>query len=88
MKLCWDEGIIPLIQMHDELGFSLTREEFGSRASELMRDAIRLTVPMKTDAEYGISWGTARKIETKKKKILYDASWQSAIRLREQGKWW
>ena len=88
MKLCWDEKIIPLLQMHDELCFSVSSEKQGLRAAELMRNAIQLTVPMRTDCEYGTSWGTARKIETPDKKVLYDASWESAVRLRETGKWW
>ena len=88
MKLCWDEGIVPLLQMHDELCFSVSSEKEGLRAAELMKDAIKLTVPMKTDIEYGTSWGTARKIETKQKEILYGATWSEAIRLRDEGKWW
>jgi DNA polymerase I-like protein with 3'-5' exonuclease and polymerase domains len=88
MLLCWQEGIVPLIQMHDELGSSVTSEKQGQRKSEIMREAIKLTVPMRTDCEYGTSWGTARKIETRDKKVLYDASWESAVRLRETGKWW
>ena len=88
MKLCWDEKFVPLIQMHDELGFSLTEERQGEKISELMRDAIKLNVPMKVDTEYGDSWGTARKIKGPHKEILYDATWQSAQRLKNEGKWW
>jgi DNA polymerase I-like protein with 3'-5' exonuclease and polymerase domains len=88
MRNAYQAGIIPLLQMHDELCGSFTSPEQGAQLSEIMRDAVKLTVPMKTDAEYGINWGTARKIETKDKKILYDASWTSAKRLQSEGKWW
>lgn len=88
MKLCWDEKLIPLLQMHDELDFSLQNEKDGILIGELMRSAIKLTVPMKTDIEYGISWGSARKIENSKKEILYRASWDEAVRLKTEGKWW
>jgi len=88
MKMCWDEGIVPLIQMHDELALSLHDPKKGAKMAQLMREAVQLTVPLKTDEEYGISWGTSRKIKDKNKAILYDASWDAAVRLRKEGKWW
>jgi DNA polymerase I-like protein with 3'-5' exonuclease and polymerase domains len=85
---CWNEGLIPLLQIHDELCFSHTSEEEGKKVNQIMRDAIKLTVPMRCDSEYGISWGTARVVKDKQKNIIYDASWQSAQRLKNSGKWW
>lgn len=60
MRACWREKIVPLIQVHDELGFSFTREAQGQQAVELMRDVVQLEVPMAVDAEYGLSWGKAK----------------------------
>lgn len=88
MKLCWEEGYVPLLQMHDELDFSITQEKQGVRISEIMRDAIKLVVPMKVDVEYGMSWGTARKIKNQLKEVVYGATWAEAQRLLAQGKWW
>lgn len=59
MRACWQEGYIPLIQMHDELGFSQSNSKDGERIAEIMRDVVQLTVPMVVDAEYGPSWGQA-----------------------------
>lgn len=88
MLMCWKEGFSPLLQLHDELCFSLTEEKQGKRISEMMCDAVKLTVPMKTDCEWGINWGIARQIKNKNKDILYGATWDEAQRLRSEGKWW
>lgn len=56
----WREGIIPLIQMHDELGASCGEERQAIRVSEIMSDAIPLAVPVIVDTEVGNSWGTAK----------------------------
>jgi DNA polymerase I-like protein with 3'-5' exonuclease and polymerase domains len=60
MRACWQEKLVPLLQMHDELAFSFTKEKDGERVAEIMRDIIQLRVPMKVDAEWGKSWGTAK----------------------------
>lgn len=60
MVQCWREKLVPLIQMHDELSFSFSNQRDAVRAAEIMRDAVRLEVPMLVDAEFGASWGDAR----------------------------
>jgi DNA polymerase-1 len=60
MRDCWREGIVPLVQMHDELCFSVAEEATGTRVAELMRDAVKLNLPVKVDVEYGKSWGDAK----------------------------
>lgn len=60
MRACWREGVVPLIQMHDELDLSVSSERQGARAAELMRDAVQLEVPMQVDVEYGRDWGDAK----------------------------
>lgn len=59
MRACWREGYVALLQMHDELDFSIGEERHGTRIVELMRDASPLRVPSKVDGDYGIDWGQA-----------------------------
>lgn len=61
MRACWRAGYVPLLQMHDELDFSINRGEDGARVLEMMRDIVQLEVPMKVDGEYGPTWGRAKK---------------------------
>jgi DNA polymerase I-like protein with 3'-5' exonuclease and polymerase domains len=56
----WREGILPLIQMHDELGASCGTRREADRIAEIMRDAVPLQVPVIVDTEVGESWGTAK----------------------------
>jgi len=78
MRECWRAGLVPLLQMHDELGFSLTREADGRRVSEIMRSVVKLTVPMLVDAEYGVTWGRASKVKAKDGTVTYGATWAEA----------
>jgi DNA polymerase I-like protein with 3'-5' exonuclease and polymerase domains len=59
MRECWRAGFVPLLQMHDELAFSFSKKSDGDRAAEIMRDVVRLLVPMKVDGEWGPNWGDA-----------------------------
>lgn len=83
MVACWHAGIVPLLQMHDELNFSCPDEAYGKRAAEIMREALPGAIPMKVDAEYGKTWGHARKVEIKladgTKQVTYSATWQEAV---------
>lgn len=60
MRECWRAGHVPLLQMHDELDFSVKREKYGKQITEIMRNVVQLKVPMLVDAEYGRTWGTAK----------------------------
>ena len=55
-----DEGIIPHIQVHDELDCSFEDEVEKDRILEIMRNAVQLEVPVKLDVEEGPSWGKAK----------------------------
>lgn len=59
MRACWQEGLVPLLQMHDELCFSVTSSEQVQRICELGREVIQLSVPMKVDAKCGNTWANA-----------------------------
>jgi DNA polymerase I-like protein with 3'-5' exonuclease and polymerase domains len=60
MRACWREGLLPMLQMHDELDFSVASSAPVKRVIELMRDVVTLQVPMKVDAEIGLNWGDAK----------------------------
>ena len=55
-----DEGIVPHIQVHDELDCSFEDEIEKDKILEIMRNAVKLEVPVKLDAEVGPSWGKAK----------------------------
>jgi len=54
-----DEGILPMIQIHDELALSLPDNATGRKAKEIMENCVSLRIPSVVDAEVGASWGTA-----------------------------
>lgn len=61
MVACWRAGYRTImLQIHDELAFSLTKEKDGQAIGEIMRNVIRLRVPMRVDEEYGETWGSAK----------------------------
>jgi DNA polymerase I-like protein with 3'-5' exonuclease and polymerase domains len=60
MRACWNEGMVPLLQMHDELPFSFGNEQSGLRVVELMKEVIPLEVPVVVDLEWGKNWGKAK----------------------------
>ena len=51
------EGIIPHIQVHDELDISVESEEHANKIKNIMESAVNLEVPNKVDYESGVSWG-------------------------------
>jgi DNA polymerase I-like protein with 3'-5' exonuclease and polymerase domains len=60
MVLLFEEGIVPHIQIHDELCFSIKSEEEAGKIKKIMEDAIKLEVPNKVDYESGPNWGTIK----------------------------
>jgi DNA polymerase I-like protein with 3'-5' exonuclease and polymerase domains len=52
-------GILPLLQMHDELDTSLESPEQGAKVVEIMENCVQLEVPSIVDAAYGATWGEA-----------------------------
>lgn len=53
----YKEGIIPHIQIHDELDISIESEVQAKKIIEIMENAVKLAVPNKVDYEYGDTWG-------------------------------
>jgi len=58
---CYKQGFKPLLQIHDELCFSINSEEDIKGVKEVMENAIEnLKVPFKVDVALGRSWGEAK----------------------------
>ena len=53
----YKEGIIPHIQIHDELDLSIKDDKEANRVIEIMENAVTLEVPNKVDYEQGDTWG-------------------------------
>jgi len=57
MLALYQEGVIPHIQIHDELDISVNSPEQIEKIINIMEDAVQLEVPNKVDYEEGDSWG-------------------------------
>jgi DNA polymerase I-like protein with 3'-5' exonuclease and polymerase domains len=55
-----ENGIIPHIQIHDELDISVEHSEQAKQIVEIMESAIKLEIPNKVDYECGNSWGSIK----------------------------
>ena len=51
------EGIVPHIQVHDELDISVESQEHAEKIKNIMESAVDLEVPNKVDYESGPNWG-------------------------------
>ena len=51
------EGLTPMIQMHDELNVSFQNDEEADKIKEIMEQAVPLKIPNKVDFEDGECWG-------------------------------
>jgi len=63
MKLLYEEGIIPHIQVHDELDFSVSSDAEITKIKDIMEHCVEMRVPVKVDVELGPNWGEAKEIE-------------------------
>ena len=55
----YESGIVPLIQIHDELAISVKDKAQADSVAKMMEDSIPLEVPNACSVEVGESWGTA-----------------------------
>jgi DNA polymerase I-like protein with 3'-5' exonuclease and polymerase domains len=74
MRDCYRAGIIPQLQVHDELNNSFASQKEGEQMAQSMRDTLPLTIPMGADVEWGYNWARAEK----DKKSNYGATWDEA----------
>ena len=54
----YKEGIVPHIQVHDELDISVDGN--ADKIKDIMESAVELEVPNKVDYESGPNWGTIK----------------------------
>ena len=53
----YNEGIVPHIQIHDELDISVESDDAAKKIIDIMENAVSLEVPNKVDYESGKTWG-------------------------------
>jgi DNA polymerase I-like protein with 3'-5' exonuclease and polymerase domains len=57
MAQCYEEGLVPLLTVHDELCFNVETDEQAARITKIMEEGLPLKVPSKVDQELGNDWG-------------------------------
>jgi len=55
----YKQGLVPLIQIHDEIAMSVKTKEDAKVVANIMETAVELEVPNLCDIEIGTSWGEA-----------------------------
>jgi len=53
----YKEGVVPHIQIHDELDISVESDDAAKKIIDIMENAVSLEVPNKVDYESGKTWG-------------------------------
>ena len=59
---CCEAGYLPMLQVHDELAFSVKDVEEAKKIRTLMEEALPLCIPNKCDIEIGPNWGDSVEI--------------------------
>ena len=59
MRELWREGMVPHIQIHDELDFSIFNKEQSEMVIDKMVNCVDMKVPLVVDDESGDNWGEA-----------------------------
>jgi DNA polymerase I-like protein with 3'-5' exonuclease and polymerase domains len=57
MLALYQEGIIPHVQIHDELDISVASIQDSEKIIRIMEEAVQLQIPNKVDFEEGDNWG-------------------------------
>ena len=57
MVSLYENGIIPHIQIHDEVDISVESPQKAEEIIKIMEEAVKLQVPNKVDYESGDNWG-------------------------------
>jgi DNA polymerase I-like protein with 3'-5' exonuclease and polymerase domains len=59
----WEEGIVPHLQVHDEVDISIENTEQANTVARIMENCVELAVPLLVDMELGTSWGETKDIK-------------------------
>lgn len=54
---CMREGLLPMLQVHDELCFNVENDAQAKQICEIMEQGIQLMVPSKVDQDLQTNWG-------------------------------
>jgi DNA polymerase I-like protein with 3'-5' exonuclease and polymerase domains len=54
---CYNEGLTPMLTVHDELCFNIESQEQTARIKEIMETGVPLKVPSKIDVDIKEDWG-------------------------------
>jgi len=58
MKICYDNGYLPMLTVHDELCFSISESSEAIKIKNYMENCFpEMKIPSKIDVEVGDSWG-------------------------------
>jgi len=60
----WEEGIVPHLQVHDEVDISIESKEQADTVTRVMVNCVKLAVPLLVDQELGTSWGETKEIKS------------------------
>jgi DNA polymerase I-like protein with 3'-5' exonuclease and polymerase domains len=60
---CYEAGHLPLIQVHDELAFSVNSLDKAKEIREIMINSLPLVIPNKCDIDIGPSWGETKEVK-------------------------
>ena len=60
MVLLYRKGILPHIQIHDELCISVENKDQATQIKEVMEKAIILLIPNKVNYKKGSNWGNIK----------------------------
>ena len=59
MRDLWKEGMVPHLQIHDELDYSIFNEDQAQLVIDRMSNCVEMRVPLVVDYESGETWGDA-----------------------------
>ena len=57
----YKEGILPMVQVHDELNVSIIDDKQAEKVKKIMEESVLLEIPNKVDYESGENWGSIDK---------------------------
>jgi len=60
MVALYENGVLPMIQVHDELDISVGDPKLAQTIQDIMENCVDLKVPSIVDAEFGPNWGEAK----------------------------
>jgi DNA polymerase I-like protein with 3'-5' exonuclease and polymerase domains len=56
----YEKGILPHIQIHDELCISIDNDSTARKIQKVMEDAITLEIKNKVNYKKGLNWGSIK----------------------------